>query len=118
MVDAVRVLLLALAAVLLEFGVLGEVVEAGEFGLVGVGAERFAVDGDEAGDVAVFGFDDELGGVAALVDPAEQVLQRVVGLFGVQPVLDGATDQCGGVERRGGALCAEGAARHCARQGA
>jgi len=101
MVDAAGIFLLALAAVLLQLGVLGEIVEALEFGLVEVGADGLAVDGDQAGDVAIFGFDNEFGGVVALVDLADEVLSGPMGLVGVQPMLDGAADQGGRVEHDG-----------------
>jgi hypothetical protein len=61
--NAVCLLLVLFAAVLLEFGMGREIIEAGQLGFLGVRAERLAVDGDEAGDGAILGFDDELGGV-------------------------------------------------------
>ena len=84
-VDAGGVALLAPVAVLLELGMGGERVEATELGALGVGRERLAVDGDQAGDVAVPGLDDLLGGVAgdavALLGFVEEVAEgEVVGV--------------------------------------
>jgi hypothetical protein len=105
-VDAGGVALLALVAVLLEVGMGGEGVEAIELGAVGVGGERLAVDGDEAGYVAVAGLDDLLGGVVgdavALLGFVQEVAEREVVGVGLGTVGDGATDQSGGVD--GGAL--------------
>jgi hypothetical protein len=108
MCDAVGVLLLAAAAMLLNLRVLGEIVEAGEFGLVEVRVERLSVDGDEAGDVTVFGLDDELGGVVALVGAVEEILEGMVILFLVETALDGAANQCGSVDGCWGSVLAGG----------
>ncbi len=98
---AVGVLLLTLAAMVLQFGMLGERVEAVEFGFVGVRVERLAVGGNQAGYVAFRGFDDELGCVSTLVDPVEQVLERPVIFSGVEAMLDRAADQGRGIDRCG-----------------
>jgi hypothetical protein len=42
-----------------------------QLGLVGFGGQRLVVDGDEAGDVALIGFDDVFGGVAMVAGFAE-----------------------------------------------
>ena len=90
---------------LLKFGVLGERVQPREFVVLGIAADGFAIDGDQARDVSVPGFDDELGSVAVLVDPVQQVLHGAMVLPGVQPMLDGATHEGGGVHGcRGDAL--------------
>jgi hypothetical protein len=52
--------------------------EAGLFGLLAFSGERSVVDFDEAGDVAVFGFDDELGGGVAWAGLAQAVLHGVI----------------------------------------
>ena len=106
MVRALRVLLLFFSAMLLKFGVLGEVVQTRKFVAVDVVGDGLAIDGNDAGDIAIFGFDDELGGVAALVNPTQQVLHRAMGLLSVQPMLDGAAYEGGRVEWCGGCgLC-------------
>jgi hypothetical protein len=48
------------------------------------------VDGDEAGDVALSGFDDVFGGVAMVAGFAEKIAEGAVGLGGVLAVLDGS----------------------------
>jgi hypothetical protein len=80
--------------------VLGEIVQALEFGFVGVGCERFAADCYQASDVAIFGFDDCLGSVAALVDSANEVLDWMMVLGGIQAVLHSSADEGGSVQRR------------------
>ncbi len=75
----------------------GEIVEARSLGLFGVGGKRLTVEGDEAGDVAVASLDDLLGGVAAIVHLAQLVPKRLMRLFGIGAVLDGAADESGGV---------------------
>jgi hypothetical protein len=55
----------------LNFRVVGQGVESLKFGLVGFGEQRLVVDGDEAGNVALIGFDDVFGGVAMVIGFAE-----------------------------------------------
>ena len=55
------------------------------------------MDGDEAGDVALIGFDDVFGGVAMVASFVEKIAEGAVGLGGVLAVLDGSADQGGGV---------------------
>ena len=107
MSDSVGIFLLALAAMPLEFGVLGEIIQALEFGFVGVVAEWLAVDGDQARNVTVAGFNDDLGGVVALVGPVQDVAEWMMVLRGVQPVLHRAADEGGCIERYGGCGLAE-----------
>src|ERR1035437_3914838 len=102
MSDAVCVLLFALTAMVLQFGMLGQIIQPLQLDLIGVGAERFAVDGDKASDVSVRRLDDCLGGVVPLVDSAQEIPDRMMVLSGVQPVLYGAANQCSGVKRYGG----------------
>ena len=94
--DVVGVLLLAFAAALLEVGMLEQRVEAVEFGAIGVGTERLLADGYKAGDSAVLGLDDGLGGVVAVVRAANKVLKRVMIARRFQAVLDGSANQRGG----------------------
>ena len=61
-----------------------------QLGLVGFGGQRLVVDGDEAGDVALGGFDDVFGGVAMVVGFAQKIAEGAVGLGGVLAVLDGS----------------------------
>ena len=65
--------------------------------MVGFGGQQLVVDGDEAGDVALIGFDDVFGGVAMVVGFAEMIAEGVVGFGGGFAVLDGSADQGGGV---------------------
>jgi len=65
--------------------------------LVGFGGQRLVVDGDEAGDVALFGFDDVFGGVAMVAGFAEKIAEGAVRFGGVLAVLYGSADQGGGV---------------------
>jgi hypothetical protein len=101
-VDAGGVALLAPVAVLLEIGMGGEGVEAGELGAVSVGGERLAVDGDQASDVAVLGLEDLLGGVAgdavALLGFVQEVAEGAMGGVGFGAVGEGATDEGGGID--------------------
>jgi len=54
--------------------------------LVGFRGQRLVVDGDEAGDVALGGFDDVFGGVAMVVAFAQKIAEGAVGLGGVLAV--------------------------------
>jgi hypothetical protein len=69
--------------------------------LVGFGGQRLVVDGDQAGDVALSGFDDVFGGVAVVVGFAEKRAEGAVGRGGVLAVLDGSADQGCPTARRG-----------------
>jgi hypothetical protein len=100
-VDALCVLLLALVAMLLQLGVIGQRVQAVQLGAVGLGAERLAIDGDQARNAAVHGLDDLLGCVVALVGPMNEIADRPMALAGVEPVLHGAAHQGRGIDRHG-----------------
>ena len=80
--SAFGVVLFAYLAMALHFRVGGEFLEAGVFGLLFAGGKGNAVDGDEAGDVAVFGFDDELGGGKARTGFAQPVLHGMAAVIG------------------------------------
>jgi hypothetical protein len=95
---AFRILLLALATMLLNLGMVGQVVEPVQLGLSDFRRQRLAVDGDQTGDVALAGFDDVFGGVAMVIDFAQKIAERAVGSLGVQPILRCAADQGGRID--------------------
>jgi hypothetical protein len=82
--------------------------------VIGLRAERLAVDCDQAGNVALAGFDDVFGGVVTIIDFAEKVAQGTVSLLGVLAILNGSADERGGVGGLGWIRL--GGRRHCQRQ--
>ena len=79
---AFGVALLTLLAMTLEAGVVEEALQTGSFRLLAFCAQRAVVYGDEAGDVAVFGFYDELGGGEARAGLVQAILHGVGGVPG------------------------------------
>jgi hypothetical protein len=77
------IFLLPLVTMLLDLGVLGQGVETVQFGLIGFGGQRLVVDGDEAGDVALLGFEDVFRSVAMVVGSAEKIAEGAVSLCGM-----------------------------------
>ena len=102
LVNAGVVFLLALVAMLLEVGVGIEIVESVDLGLAKVGVERRAVGGDGECDVALAGFNNFLGVVAAIVFFVEDEALGMVRGFGGHVIGDRAADEgCGIGGRRG-----------------
>ncbi len=87
---------------LLDLGVVGQGVQPVQLGLVGLGAQRLAVDRDQAGDIPIGGFDDVFGGVVLLVLLAQKIAERTMGARGVLAMLHGAAHQGGGIRQTAG----------------
>jgi hypothetical protein len=100
-VDAIRIFLLPLVTMLLDLGVVGQGIQPVQFGLIGLGAQRLAVDRDQAGDISILGFDNVLGGVVLLILFAQKIPERPMVLTGVHAMLRGAAHQSGGIDGRG-----------------
>ena len=83
---------------LLDLRVVGQGIQTIQFGLIGLGTQRLTVDRDQAGDVAIGGFDDVFGGVVLIVLFAQKIAERVMAAGGVQTMLHGAAHQGGGID--------------------
>ena len=91
--DPVGVPLLTFAALLLQLGMLRQIVEAIQLGLIVLRVERLAVAGDQARHIAVFGLDDDLESIVAFVHFVQQIAHGRMVLGRVEPMLNGAPDQ-------------------------
>ncbi len=60
-VHAIFILVLALATMLLDLGMIGQGIQAVEFGLIGLGVQRLAIECDQASNSSILGFDNVLG---------------------------------------------------------
>lgn len=108
LVDAGGVFLLALVPVVLEIRVGGKVVEAIDLRLAALGSQRLAVGGDGHGYVALAGFNNLLGKVAALVVLMEGKTDGLRSGIGGQAFGNGPANQRGSIGGGRGGILGEG----------
>ena len=86
---------------LLNLRMVGQQIQPVQFVLTGLGAERLAIERDQASDIAIPGFDNVLGVVARSILFAQKVAKGWLVLLRVDSMLDSAAHQGGGIQVRG-----------------
>jgi hypothetical protein len=95
------IFLLPLATMLLDLWVIGQGIHAIQFGVIGLGAERLAIERDQASHIFIPCFDNVLGGFTLAIGFAQLIAQGLMVLTGVDAMLCGAVHEGGEIHDRG-----------------
>ena len=87
------IFLLPLATMLLDLWVIGQGMHAIQFGVIGLGAERLAIERDQASHIFIPCFDNVLGGFTLAIGLAQLIAQGLMVLTGVDAMLCGAVHE-------------------------